>query len=252
MKTNPQQPRQPDFSSAPDLRRGKHHCLVGVWSSRHRLAAAVLAGLLSATQLAWPQASAAEALDPADAGAVLQAAIEALVEAQQEELISPDQEALEAALAATLENATMIGRWHPVADGEVGEERTDEYRIAGANKISGNRWVVRARLRDDMPNLVIPVPLRVEWAGDTPVLVVDNFGLPGMNRYSARVLIHDDTYAGSWSGGGIAGLISGVIVREPVDAEPEPAEGLDIPPDAPQSAPRPEAEIDLPPEADEI
>lgn len=203
-------------------------------------AATSVALLMSA---AAPAAEADEA-DPTDSEAVLEAAIEALVEAQEDFPVSPEREALEEALVATLQNATMVGRWHPVADGEVGEERRDEYRIAGANKISGNRWVVRARLRDDMPNLVIPVPLQVEWAGDTPVLIVDNFGLPGMNRYSARVLIYDDTYAGTWSGGGMAGLISGIIVREPSDETP--AEDADIPPDAPESAPEPVAEIEVP------
>lgn len=147
---------------------------------------------------------------------------------QVEEPAGHELNELETALVATLEESTFIGRWHPVADGEVGEEQRDQYSIAGAQKVAGNRWVIRARLRADMPNVIIPVPLRIEWAGDTPVLIVDNFGLPGMNRYSARVLLFDDTYAGTWSGGGIAGLISGVIVRK--------AEGADKADDADEVA----------------
>lgn len=134
--------------------------------------------------------------------------------------------ALETALVATLQEATFIGRWHPIADGEVGAERRDQYRIAGAEKIGDNRWIIRARLSAEVPDLIIPVPLRIEWAGDTPVLIVDDFGLPGMNPYSARVLIFDDTYAGTWSGGGMAGLIGGIIVREANAAKP-PTDGED-------------------------
>lgn len=132
----------------------------------------------------------------------------------------PALNALETALVATLTEATFIGRWHPIADGEVGAERRDRYSIAGAEKTGDNRWVIRARLSADMPDLIVPVPVRIEWAGDAAVLIVDDFGLPGMNPYSARVLIFDDTYAGTWSGGGMAGLISGIIAREADGGEP--------------------------------
>jgi len=134
--------------------------------------------------------------------------------------------ALETAFVATLTEATFIGRWHPIADGEVGAERRDRYSIAGAEKTGDNRWIIRARLSADLPDLLVPVPVRIEWAGDAAVLMVDDFGLPGMNPYSARVLIFDDTYAGTWSGGGMAGLISGIIVRE-ADAATPPSDGAE-------------------------
>jgi hypothetical protein len=158
------------------------------------------------------------------------------------EAAGPDAEkaaltALESTLVATLQEATLIGRWHPVANGEVGAERSDRYSIAGAEKVADDRWIIRARLSPAMPDLVIPVPLRIEWAGDSAVLIVDNFGLPDANPYSARVLIHGDAYAGTWSGGGMAGLISGVIVRETAEpAEPTPDEAEKDKQDAPTEA----------------
>lgn len=147
--------------------------------------------------------------------------------AQAADETEPDLNELEQKLIATLDEVLFVGRWHPIAEGKVGDERKDRYSIAGATKIEGNRWIIRARLSPDTPNLVLPVPLTIEWAGDTPVLIVENFGLPGMNRYSARVMIHDNTYAGSWSGGDKAGLISGVITRP--DPPAEPAEDPEAP-----------------------
>jgi len=54
----------------------------------------------------------------------------------------------------------------------------------------------------------------VKWAGDTPVITLDNVGIPGGNTYSARVLIYNKTYAGTWSGGEHAGLLNGIITNE--------------------------------------
>jgi len=56
--------------------------------------------------------------------------------------------------------------------------------------------------------------VQVKWAGDTPVITLDNVGIPGGNSYSARVLIYNKTYAGTWSGGDHAGLLNGVITNE--------------------------------------
>lgn len=56
--------------------------------------------------------------------------------------------------------------------------------------------------------------MQVKWAGDTPVITLDDVGMPGdKSAYSARVLVYDKTYAGTWSGGGHAGLLNGVITN---------------------------------------
>ena len=49
-------------------------------------------------------------------------------------------------------------------------------------------------------------------------------GIPGGNKYSARVLVFENSYAGTWSGPGLQGLLNGMITHEPVekkDAEPQ-------------------------------
>jgi hypothetical protein len=128
-------------------------------------------------------------------------------------LPSPDE--LEAKFKAMLTKATLSGRWAPIKDGALGAEKEDKYNIVSVGKVSGDSWVVNARMQYREREFVAPIPVKVKWAGDTPVLIVDNFQLPGsQNRFSARVLFYDHTYAGTWSGGDHGGLLSGVISNE--------------------------------------
>ena len=123
---------------------------------------------------------------------------------------------LEAKFKAAMTDVIMSGRWIPVKDGVLGAEKEDKYAIVSVEKISGNDWVINARMR----NNVLPVPVKVMWAGDTAVIIVDNLQIPGAGNYggtaySARVLIYENTYAGTWSGGDHGGLLSGLITKSP-------------------------------------
>jgi len=120
---------------------------------------------------------------------------------------------LESKFIATLTNATFKGRWTGISDGQLGPEKEDSYQIVGVTKIDGDRWTINARLSYGGKSLVLPIPAQVKWAGDTPVLVIDKLSLGIGPSYSARVLIFEKTYAGTWSGGGQGGLLSGLITN---------------------------------------
>jgi hypothetical protein len=121
------------------------------------------------------------------------------------------QEELEAKFKATLTKATLAGRWCSLKDGQLGPEKEDKYTILGVSKVGGEVWMIHARIQYGNKDLTAPVPVQVKWAGDTPVIVVDNVGVPGSGTYSARVLIYENTYAGTWTGGDHGGLMNGVI-----------------------------------------
>lgn len=124
------------------------------------------------------------------------------------------REELEAKFKATLTKATLTGRWCGIKDGKLGPEQEDKYTIIGVTKLGGEAWLVHARIQYGQKDFVAPIPVLVKWAGDTPVLTLDDVGLPGGESYSARVLIYGQTYAGTWSGGNHAGLLNGVITSE--------------------------------------
>ncbi len=123
-------------------------------------------------------------------------------------------EALEAKFTATLTKATMAGRWCAIKDGALGPEKEDKYTIISVTKLGGDAWLINTRIQYNQKDIVAPIPVQVKWAGDTPVIIVDKIPVPGGGVYSARVLIYEHTYAGTWSGGDHGGLLNGVITNE--------------------------------------
>lgn len=120
-------------------------------------------------------------------------------------------EEMEAKFVAAMTSVVFNGRWCSIKNGELGPEKPEQYEIVGVMKSGGDRWVINARIKYGSINVVVPVPVQMKWAGDTPVIVVDKFSLPGAGTYSARVLVFDGTYAGTWSGGDHGGLLNGII-----------------------------------------
>jgi hypothetical protein len=110
-----------------------------------------------------------------------------------------------------LTNATLDGTWNPIAEGEIGEQKKDKYTIVSAAKVKGDSWVINAKMKYGGREIVAPIPVEVKWAGDTAVVIVNNMQVPGGGTYTARVLFFEKTYAGTWSGGTHAGLLSGTI-----------------------------------------
>jgi hypothetical protein len=126
----------------------------------------------------------------------------------------PSQEELEAQFKATLTSATFKGRWCSIKDGQLGPEKEDKYSIRSVTKIGGDMWLIRARVQYGKNDFVAPIPVQVKWAGDTPVITLDKVSVGGSGEYSARVLVYNRTYAGTWSGGDHGGLLNGVISAE--------------------------------------
>lgn len=146
----------------------------------------------------------------------------------------PDQAELERQFAETLTGATLRGHWRLlVPDGDDGDQKLSDprpelYHIASARKLNDDYWVITARIQYGDNDVTLPVPVRVVWAGDTPVITVDNYGFPGLGTYSARVMIYGGLYSGTWSGTDcLGGTLAGQVLKsEPdeKDAKPEKAE----------------------------
>jgi hypothetical protein len=102
-----------------------------------------------------------------------------------------------------------------VENGVLGGAKPEQYEIVGVMKTGGDRWVINARIEYGKVNLVAPVPVQVKWAGDTPIIIVDKFTMPGAGTYSARVMIFENTYSGTWTAGDHGGLLHGLIVKKP-------------------------------------
>jgi hypothetical protein len=124
---------------------------------------------------------------------------------------------VETKFIAMLKNASLKGTWAPVAQGRLGSEKgNDSYRIARVEKGEGGKWTVVSIFKFGDREMEFPIACSVKFAGDTAVLILDNVRAgPGKANWSARVMFHDDVYAGRWwetanleHGGTIAGTIT--------------------------------------------
>lgn len=119
--------------------------------------------------------------------------------------------AQEEAFQKRLEKVLFEGQWCLVKDGVLGPWKTDKYTIQSANKVSGDDWVITSRIQFGSVDVNLPLTVQVYWAGDTPVISVTDLPVPGAGTYTARVLVYENTYAGSWFGKGYGGQMTGTI-----------------------------------------
>jgi hypothetical protein len=122
----------------------------------------------------------------------------------------PDQAALEQAFSDKLSGATLVGSFS--ADGREGS-RPDRYRIVSAKKEKGADWTITAKMKRNDVEVDIPIPIKVFWADDTPVMSLTDLTIPGMGTFTSRVMFYGDRYAGTWQHGDHGGLMWGVIEK---------------------------------------
>jgi hypothetical protein len=140
--------------------------------------------------------------------------------AEQAEPVAPPVRAktqveLEEALSKMLTGATLEGSFTSTGgERNMSDLRRDKYTLGEVKKLEGKMWMIQAKIQyRDSEAVMVPLPLPIEWAGDTPVIVVDNFTIPGMGTFSARVMFFDDHYAGYWKHGERGGNMFGIVRR---------------------------------------
>jgi hypothetical protein len=155
-----------------------------------------LASLASAFALAWP--------------ASLQAAEPPAV-AEPAPAKPLDKAALEKQFTELLSGCTLVGHY---TEGAEKNEHEDHYSITKISKLKDDLWLFNARIEVEGHDVTLPIPIRVLWAGDTPVITLDELTIPGLGTFSARVLFHGHQYAGVWSHGDEGGQMAGRIEHE--------------------------------------
>jgi hypothetical protein len=113
-----------------------------------------------------------------------------------------EQEKLEKAFAEKMTGSTLVGRFSSNKSDKLHEDR---YTVAKVSKLAGDVWIWQARIQYGEHDVNVPVPVKMKWAGDTPVIELTDAGVPGMGKFTVRILFYRDEYAGTWSndhGGG--------------------------------------------------
>lgn len=124
-----------------------------------------------------------------------------------------DRKALEKQFELKLSHSRMIGFYSIV--GQEGPPKQDEYTLGAVTKSEGDKWVFNSSLQFGKRVINVPLEIPVLWAGDTPVISVTDFTIPGMGTYTARVMIHGDHYAGTWNSADHGGYMWGRLEQIP-------------------------------------
>lgn len=129
--------------------------------------------------------------------------------AEQPSAEAPDRAALEKQFIERLHSVVLEGTY--TTTGEEGTAKPDRYEIASVAKLQGDFWLFQAKYGD---TVLPPLPLRVLWAGDTPVISMNDLTIPALGTFSFRVMIHGDLYAGTWKHDEKGGHMTGTIKKQ--------------------------------------
>jgi hypothetical protein len=138
----------------------------------------------------------------------------ATASAQETAKSTPNQADLEQKFKELLTDCVFDGHWCMLNGDKLSEEKSEKYSLTGATKSGGDVWLIYARMQYRGKEVSVPVPVQVKWAGDTPVITLDKVTIPGMGTYSARVLVFEKTYAGTWSAGDHGGMLHGIVQKK--------------------------------------
>ncbi|MCA9079671.1 MAG: hypothetical protein KDA58_03890 [Planctomycetaceae bacterium] len=180
---------------------------------KHALITGCLFGVLSLSGIAFgEQPSDAEPNPAASAGSDGQQV--SPVDAERQKELSPQDRKFQEMLS----NVVMAGAF--TIDGREGDApKAERYTIRSATKVNATRWLITSQITYGKYDVAVPVPVEVQWAGDTPMIQVTNLSIPLLGEgFSARVLFYEGRYAGTWQHGKVGGHMFGRL--EPAQEKP--------------------------------
>ena len=119
----------------------------------------------------------------------------------------------EVKIAEYLSGAKFVGRYTTDNDKEA-SAKPETYTISKVEKLAEpDLYRLTSRIQYGTTDSEVPMDLKILWSGSTPVITLDNLWIPGMGTFSARVLIHDGRYSGTWSHDDVGGHLFGKIEK---------------------------------------
>lgn len=128
--------------------------------------------------------------------------------------LETEQETRQAAFQESMRNVVLEGFFTVLREGEEPKPRPERYEIEKAVHVAGDLWTIHARIQYGEHDVTVPVPVKVLWADDTPMISLTDATIPGLGTFSARIVFFRDSYAGMWSHGEGGGSQFGRILRQ--------------------------------------
>lgn len=133
-------------------------------------------------------------------------------EAEAKPAAKLDQAALEKEFEKTMSGCVLVGRFTVVGK-EDQAPKEERYTITKVKKQDDGEWIFLTRIQYGKNDNQVPLKLKVEWAGDTPVITLTDLTIPGMGTFTSRVVIYRGWYAGTWQHGQVGGHLFGRIEK---------------------------------------
>lgn len=130
-----------------------------------------------------------------------------------EAAVTPDRETLIRDFERSMSGAALKGYF--TINGKELENglKEETYHLKSVKKLKhGDFWQFEWQYGN--AGKTLSLPLEIKWAGDTPVITLTDVLVPGMGKFTARVLFYDGEYAGTWSAADHGGRIFGKVVSE--------------------------------------
>lgn len=124
-----------------------------------------------------------------------------------------EQAQREEAFRESMQNVVLEGSF-TVTGRDGAAPRTERYEIEKVVHLAGDVWTFHARIQYGDHDVTAPVPVRLVWADDTPMVSLTDVSIPGLgDDFTARVVFFRDHYSGMWWSGETGGNMFGVIRR---------------------------------------
>ena len=131
---------------------------------------------------------------------------------EKEEKPALSQEELEKQFSEKMANSALVGKF--TVDGKEDDgAKAERYEIESVTKATGDYWTFLARIKYGDKDTKIPITVKMLWAGDTPMISMTDFTIPGMGTFTSRVIFYEDRYVGTWQHGKVGGHMFGKIEK---------------------------------------
>ena len=110
-------------------------------------------------------------------------------------------------------DVVLVGNFTVTGRGDDAQLRPERYEVKSVNHVAGDIWTFTTRIQYAEHDVSVPVPVKLMWAGDTPVVTLTDADIPGVGTFTARVVFFRDHYSGMWWHGETGGNQFGRILR---------------------------------------
>lgn len=119
----------------------------------------------------------------------------------------------DAAFAEMVADSTWESSWHAKGEDGLDEGGQNRYRIIRAQKVNGDDWIILGEFELQGKQVRLPLPAKVFWADDTPVLSMTGLPLPGEPLFTVRILFKGDMFSGVFQSNQLSGALVGMKVK---------------------------------------